>query len=43
MDPHKNVFLPAILDYALISIGAVIQAVALRLFLVPAEISQVAA
>ena len=32
-------FLPLFLDYALISIGAIIQAIALRLFLVPANLA----
>ena len=36
MDSQKR-FLPLFFDYALISIGAVIQAIALRMFLVPAK------
>ena len=38
MDSRKR-FLPLFFDYALISFGAVIQAVALRLFLVPANLA----
>ena len=38
MKLSKN-FLPLLVDYALISIGAVIQAVGLRLFLVPADLA----
>ncbi len=38
MDSQKR-FLPLFFDYALISIGAVIQAIALRMFLVPANLA----